>query len=259
MPDNDAGSSGNTDGSTSKTEREPRTELADRMIAKYGTASAALAVVVGENYDLRDWRRNAESTIAELKKSKPKDGAVVLSADDAKAFAEFQALGLNPADVRSGLTERDTLKGQVAETTLKDLAHDAAKAAGYTNGRVLFEQVKSRGLALSMKDETVNGATVRVPYVTPSGEGQQAVRLGEYVDRELSDYIPALRAGAGAASSNGNGRAGTGSGVPFPAQTGGGKAATGDVAADFIARVNEAGKSAPNPLVPRTAAAPNAR
>lgn len=194
------------------------TAALQRLIDRNGGNQDAVGVMLmRENHDLREERRQLRTQVSDLEKKVPGDGVVVLSADDVKKWQAYQALNLTPEQVTEVVTERDTLKGSLAEKDRSERIRNAAEAAGFKPA-VLMDLTTAKGLHVEVRDEDVEvtegGKKVtrkgKVPYVRPAGdEKAQLVKLTTYVDQNLADYKPALQATATKQN-----------GVPFPEQNG---------------------------------------
>lgn len=179
---------------------------------KGGDASAVAMMLFTENKQYRD-------TINELRGKVPSEGAAVLSADEAKDWQEYRALG-NVADIKQGLEQRTQLQAQVEESQRESTLRTVAETVGYkpTVLMQLDRMAKAQGkeLAFEMRDVQLDGKTVRTPFVK---DGEQEQSLSDYATTQWADFLPALTAQSG----NPLGTQGGGSnGTRFPAQATGG-------------------------------------
>jgi len=199
---------------TTKTRSRAPGSVVDRLINRFGGAEAALGVVAGENFSYRKSIRDLEAKLATVGAKAPKDGQLVLSREQAADWEAYQKLG-KPSEVAEVVAKKEALESEVAEVRHQAMLDEALEAAGLRNKTVLGEVLKARGLVLEMKDETVEGKTVKVPFVRPAAEENGASeKLLDYIDSKAADYKVVL---TGAAPST------NGGGVPrrFPATTGG--------------------------------------
>jgi hypothetical protein len=159
-------------------------KAADALVAKHGDPTAALLVLLGENYKLRDKNRE---TAAKL----PPDGHTVLAPDDAKLFARYKALG-EPKAVETALAERDTFRAE-AEGFRREKVHgEIASLAGFKPA-VLTKLATTDKLELVVVDgKDKLGKPVKVPHV--KGDGDETTPLAEYAEKHWSEFLPALRA-----------------------------------------------------------------
>lgn len=233
--------------------------IADRLVARYGNADAALAVLSQENFEYREEKRTLKEQLDAAKAQGLKDGEVKLSAADAKAYAAFQALNLAPEKISEALTERDAVKATLAERDRAAEIHAMATAAGF-KASVLTDLAKTKGLHLELRETQVQKAdgsteTQKVPHVRYAAKTDAALEpLAAFATRELADYLPSLAATAGAgATSQGAGGTAAAPLTPFAGQPAGG-AAPGDAVATMLAR-KEQQRAQGNALVPAKAAA----
>jgi hypothetical protein len=191
--------------------QKPRVTSAETFIARYGTAEAAVAVLL---QDLDASQRTAEAhsrALEEAKKQIPGAEKVVLEKKDADELAAYRALNLAPEKVTAVLTERDTLKGEVAKAALERLAKDAA-AAAKLDPDAFAAHAATKGLYIELRDGTVteNGKPVqkKIPHVRPAADDKAPlVALSEYTGK-----LPAYEQRALAAAPSAP------AGVPYLAQ-----------------------------------------
>lgn len=237
--------------------------VAKRMALRYGNNPWATLEVVGKDNEKYRARLRAATKGEELKSEEEKlpEGSVVLTAPDAQSWNAYRAIGKSPAEIVSAMQtgeaatkERDTLKQSVMDHEREKVTREAAQAVGYKPS-VLGEQLRGRNAVIEMRDAdvTTNGKVERkkLPHVV-IGEGKDAKveQLTAYAERELVDYLPALKADA--APSGGTSR------VSYPEQKPTGMAHTGgDKVGQHIAATNQRNAGRPNPLLQpkRTAAA----
>lgn len=191
-----------------KHDRKDVDEVVDRLVSRYGTERAALRVLADENLDHRETARQLKTKIA-------KDGEVILSADDAKRWAAFQALGKKPEEITAAISENETLRAESAATKQKDVHRKAAEAVGY-DADVLDDFATTRKLRIEMRDTDVveRGKKEKkpLPYVvTGEGTAAKAEPLTDVVERDFKKYEPALRADVARRPAGTNG-------VTYPAQ-----------------------------------------
>jgi hypothetical protein len=178
-----------------------RVSSADTFIARYGTAEAAVAVLL---QDLDAAQRTAEAharALEENKKLVPGADKVVLAKADADELAKYRALNLVPEKITEALTERDTLKGTVAQSALERLAREAATASGL-DPEAFAAHAAAKGLHIELRDTPVveHGKTVtkKLPHVRPAADDKaQLVALSEYTSKLPAYDQRALQAVAG--------------------------------------------------------------
>lgn len=200
-------------------------QKARSLLDKHGDDAAALiAQLMGENYDLRVERRD-------LKEKLPKEGAVVLSAED---VAKWEALkGYDPADVKKKLGERDAFEGDLKKASRQQILTDAA-ALNKMNPLVL-QQLAGDSLVVEITGESDKKSAV--------------VKDDKGVPTPLADYAKA-HWGAFAASLGAD--PATSTGAPWvPQPSGGSQGQPTNLVDDMIKRNQERAK-APNALTATT-------
>ncbi len=232
-------------------------ETAKRFIARHTSPEEAVRRLLMNNYGQREKIRtnglsesteieNLQQEIDDLSAKLPKDGQVAVSKEDAEALTLYKAFG-TPAEVKVKVDKSGELETKLTDKDREEVVRAAAKAAGYSE-TVLLDQVRSRGLTMEMRDQTVDGKTVKVPFVKGSAKDAAFEPLATLVDRDLKEYLPALKASGDTTPTTE-----TLTGVPFPAQSSDGTAVKGDAADQFLAKRNERAAARPNPLAPPVA------
>lgn len=194
--------------------------------AKYGSAQAALAVLYDENHRLRGQRRELREKVTDLEAAH--DGATVLTEDDAKAWAAYQELG-KPDELKTQLEEAKGLRGKVAKTERTAQVAEAAKLAGWDGKEAVLGQLLGADDKVELREEMVDGEAVKVPYITPAGENQPAMKLTEHAEKAWKEFLPSLQAESG-----GEGGVEGTKGPEFPQQSPSGKAPRTDPAAKAL-------------------------
>lgn len=152
-----------------------------------------------DNKKLRDRLKEART---QAETAKPADGAVVLSAEEAKRWAAFQKIEGEPAEIAKQVEAAKQATAKLLEYEERERDREAAAAIGF-NPNVLSDLRRTKALALEMRDSTVEekgGKKVvkKLPHVRPSGdEKAQWTPLREYAETQLKDYLPALAAAEG--------------------------------------------------------------
>ena len=163
--------------------------------------------------------------LKEKAKGLPPEGAVVLTAEEAKFHEAWKALDLKPEDVAALKAERDTLKDKDAQRTRQDAFSGAVKALGWPEDTVvtLLDMRSLDGATVELKpekgkDKAGKDVDVQVPYVTLAGEGQKPQKFAEF-----ASAAPQLKGIRTDASGNGNGTGGEGRFVAEQRGTGNGQ------------------------------------
>lgn len=203
--DDDAGTGGSEAGKAAK--------LA-ALEAKFGSAQAALAQLYDENYKLRSDKRDLKKQLADATLA---EDAVVLTAEEAKVLEAYKALG-KPEELKTSLDELGGLKTKVQQGDRAAMIAAAAKAAGWEGKESVLVKLIADGDKIELRDETVDGETVKVPYITPAGEGSVPAKLADHATKEWAAFLPALGA------TDDEGGTGTEDGTRFPGQRPTGKA-----------------------------------
>lgn len=178
----------------------------DRLLARHGSAEAALRAMSGELFAAQDAQATAERTIAELRAKVPADGYVVLPKAEAENFAKLKALG-TVDEIQTGMKERDSLKGEVGKTKAERAARDAAAAAGLDADAFVAYALREN-LPVEMRDTQVTDkgktTTKKMPFVQKPGDDKAPwVALGEYTGTLPAHDQRALKAVATAPTPTG--------------------------------------------------------
>lgn len=124
------------------------------------------------------------------------DGGVLLSKDDGALFETYKTLG-TPDDLKAGLDERETLRGQLDETRREAVLRDVAEAAGYRLPVLKDRDKAAGGLEYEVKEVEENRQKARKVFVR---DGDKSVALADYAKANWADYLPALQPEAPAPS-----------------------------------------------------------
>jgi hypothetical protein len=198
---------------------EAERNLQNLLAKKNGDAVALAAQLLAENADLRAKRREAEAERDTLKAKVPTEGAVVLTGDDAKLFAELTAK-VPLKDAKSKLDEAETATGKLADLEARDLYRQAADAHGYKPG-VLERLARQDGITIALDREVERddgkGNKAKVKVASVKDASGQTLPLEEYAQKNWADFQPALTA-------QGGGQQGNPGGLNFVPQRGSGDA-----------------------------------
>lgn len=152
-----------------------------------GNANNVAMLLFTENKELRDQKRQLEGKV-------PTVGAIVLSGDEAKTWAAYQALGA-PEQVKQGLDERIQLQGKLSAQERDALLRTVAETAGYKASVLanLDRVAKAEGktLGFELRDTIVDGKTVKAAYVK---DGDKDSPLTDYAATNWADFMPSLTA-----------------------------------------------------------------
>lgn len=184
-------------------ETDAPTDAVMRLIARAGgNGEDAVTMVLRDNAELREKNRELRNNLQDVQRSVPAQGAVVLTADEAKLHAALKAAGIT---TETQFTERMTAAQQSAAENAsikaEQRARQAAPLAGY-DPDAFVEVARDKNLTVEIASETAKDAkgadtTVKVPYVVPVGaDGKPGakVKLTDYVSQHLKVYEPSLKA-----------------------------------------------------------------
>ncbi|MBZ9752734.1 hypothetical protein K7W42_17980 [Deinococcus sp. HMF7604] len=142
----------------------------------------------------------------------PKD-ARVLTADEAKAYDAYVALG-KPDEVKTKLDQGAKDSTELTDRRFKDTLATAATDAGF-KPTVLGDRIKADGLTvLPSREVEREGKKVQVAYVKDAQGAEH--ELAAYAKQHWNDYLPALQV-----SASGDG---SGSGASYARQDAGSSA-----------------------------------
>lgn len=196
-------------------ERDYADLVAFRLIA---SSPADVTRKIGElEADNQKQRREIEG-LKEKAKGLPPEGSIVLTADDAKTYEAWKALGVKPEDVAMLKTERDTLATEKKQRDRKDILRSALATEGWNEQApdVLQNTTGFDALELSEGEVTVErlnaGKKENVKQKTAFAtvDGKQ-VRVADIIKEKWPYLAPVLVASA---NGNGSGAGGDGRGVP---------------------------------------------
>ena len=192
-------------------EGRPRRENPADVLGRFGgdavRIAAKLSDVEYDAYRSREKLRDkdvklqaAQQEIERLKGQLPKEGAVILTGDDARNWETFKALG-DPAQVKEKVEKFDTVLQENSTIKRDQLLRDVADRVGPGQAykfTVLRElDAKVPGLNYEFKQVEENGQKVERVYVKfKDGEGESApvkeMPLTEYASKQWADFLPAL-------------------------------------------------------------------
>lgn len=140
------------------------------------------ADVLTDNAQLRLQRKALRLEVADLKGKQTPEGARVLTADEAKAYDAYVALG-KPADLSAAVAERDTAKGELTKLSRERTIAKAAEAAGF---KASVLTTLAGDLDLQVK-ETEGGK----PLAVVVKDGAETA-LADYAAKHWADFLPSL-------------------------------------------------------------------
>lgn len=146
-----------------------------------------------------EFRRNPvlmAREIADLRGRVPADGQVAVPQADADALAAYRALG-KPDDLRTALTERETLKQDAARRVRADEIRAKAQDAGYAPAIVerLSRDPDAAFDVAEVAEVERDGQKVRTLLVRKAGTEDAPVDLDAYAAQHFPEFAATLRAG----------------------------------------------------------------
>lgn len=142
------------------------------------------------------------STIRQLQEKAPKDGTLVLSPDDAKEYKKIKDLltnnQLDAKTLKETLEKVPALEKSAKELgameNLRELADiglgDSKLKLSVLKDLVMNKYPDAEFRFVTEKDK--DGKDVRNAYIKPTKDGQESA-FSEFADKNLSDYLPALK------------------------------------------------------------------
>lgn len=160
-------------------------DLVDRIVQRYGTERAALAVLADENFAYRDRHREEQEWRTNIM---PR----TLTAEQHADWVKYVALG-KPDDLKTQVEKVPALELQAKEHNERALFLEVGQAAGM-KPNVLQDLAKTKGFTVELRTEKVDGEDVKVAYAKGSGKDDQFIKLADYAEKHLKDYVPSLTA-----------------------------------------------------------------
>lgn len=194
-------------------------EVSDAQLTEYHqykaiapTPDAARAKIDGLETDNKK-QRDEIRDLKETAKKVPAEGAKVLSAEEAKAWDAYTALG-TPEEQAKRTEDFQALAAKDAERTRMDDLRGAVEAEKLPSGAVelLADSKRADGATFSKAREKQRGqdgkeAEVEVGYITLAGEGQKPMRLADFAKEHLPALLSLGTAGNGGSSTTSSSRA----------------------------------------------------
>ena len=166
-------------------------EAFQTLLAKHNNDATGLASkLFDENFQYRQ-------TIREMKAKQPGEGAVVLTADEAKKWQAYEALGQEPKEIKKALEKVPTLeqanKELASMESLRELA-DVGLDGSKLKLSVLKDQLSRYPDAVIRFEETTDkdGNKAKVAYIKDKPDGAES-SFTDFAAQNLSDYLPALK------------------------------------------------------------------
>lgn len=152
----------------------------EALLQRAGDATALASRLYTENYEGREERRKLKAELDELRSKLPPDGHVVITADDAKLYEAYKALGKKP-------DELSELQGKLDGLRRDAVLSEAAKAHGYKSGVL---KTLAQNVAIEMRTVEKDGQKSERAFVLQA-DGK-AVDLDEHAKANWQDFLPSL-------------------------------------------------------------------
>jgi hypothetical protein len=164
-------------------------EAYTNLLKKHNDDANAVALkLFGENFDYRN-------EIRELKTKLPKEGSVVLSADEVKVWNAYKDLGVEPEKIKESLDKLPTLESENVKLTKRDklrevemLGYDIEvledRMSAFPNAEITVKKTKDA------KDATKEDKT---PFVSLDGKESS---LDDFAKENFPKFVPVLKVNA---------------------------------------------------------------
>lgn len=179
-------------------------DAVDSMIDRYGTAEEAIHALRRDNYRYRERIRRLRDGQEDV--DPVPEGGLVLNGEEAKRWKSYLELGDDPGEIKTALRKKEEYEKEQEKRDKQTKFAKAAKAVGYRED-VLIDLAESKGLPIEMREVEVDGEKQEIPFVVR--EGEEAKRLTEYAESDLSAYLAALKATDDEESKEEEGKPGT--------------------------------------------------
>lgn len=166
---------------------DPTQAFQSRLQKMNGDAMAFATQLFDENFRLREDKRTISEKLAEVEKKLPSEGAVVLSAEKAKEYESYKALGKFD-ELKTRIDAHANLETENSELKKKEVIREVAELHGY-KATVLADRDKlAGGLEFVIKTDPQNKR--KAAFVK---EGDKDIPLTEYAESNWADYLPSLK------------------------------------------------------------------
>lgn len=180
----DKGSAGGGDPPADDPAKPRASDILDRHGNDALKLAERLATREGDNYSLREERRQLKEQLAALQGKLPAEGAVVLAGDDASQWQAYTQLG-KLDELQAALAERETTKGELA-TLKRDLElRDVAQIANYKPA--VLKQLAGDAQFVIKEADGKRSIVVK--------DGEKETPLSDYAKAKWADFLPALQIG----------------------------------------------------------------
>jgi len=168
--------------------KELRDALADLKSGDATTVNASISRLIERQQDRIS---ELSSELDAVRGKLPADGAVVLSAEEAKTLEAYRVLG-KPEEVTAKIDAGHEAATKLADAESAESWSSAAEAHGYKPSVLLPLAKKDALSVVEMKTvQPEEGDPVEVAIVR-QGEKGDSVRLDDYAKEHWADFLPAL-------------------------------------------------------------------
>jgi hypothetical protein len=193
---------------------DPTQAFQNRLNKLNGDAMAFATQLFDENYRLREDKRTLSAQLDETKGKLPADGSVVLTADEAKVYEAYKALGA-PEELKTRIDAFPTLEDENKNLKRRDSIREAADV-GFGGSKLRFsvleDRVKAAGGNLEFIVKEEGRDKRKVAYVK---DGDKETPLEQYAQKNWADYLPSLKAEQAKRQGSANGGEGNGQPAKF--------------------------------------------
>lgn len=164
-----------------KVGKVPDASSAENLIARHGSAVAAVLTLMNENHKERE-------SIRELRSKLPPEGSRILLGEDVKHWEAYRQLG-SPSDLRKSLDAGKQYEAEVGNYRRAEVIRSAAEVTGF---KVSVLTLAARDLEIEIEEQKgKDGKAIRVAVV--KGEGDTRTALRDYAEANWKDLLPSLR------------------------------------------------------------------
>jgi hypothetical protein len=133
-----------------------------------------LADVLNDNHTLRSKKRELESQVRDLEAKTPKEGAVVLSGDDASRWQAYQQYG-TPDEIKARLDSLATAESELTKQHRALAIQAAVESGGYVKDR--FAALLPDDALPVVKEEQKDGKPIKRVFIS---QGEKETPIEEH-------------------------------------------------------------------------------
>jgi hypothetical protein len=163
-------------------------ESFNARLAKHTDATQLAQQLFTENFTLREDKRKLNARLEAAQGKVPADGALVLTADEAKAWNAIKELNLSPDEIKSKLQSSSESEKELSSLKRKDLMREVAETEGYKAS--VLSTLLAADIPVEVKEIDKDGKKLKAAFVKVNGAD---IALSDYVQTNHADFLPALR------------------------------------------------------------------